>query len=189
MIVIFSFYLITLLIKNKNINKFLSEGQQIETIWTLFPVILLLFIAFPSLKTLYLIEDTKHPQISIKIMGHQWFWSSEFSKNKKIEDNETEIFIENSHISRLLKTTDITKIPTQSSTRFIISSADVIHSWAVPSLGVKVDALPGRINQVFVTPKRIGLFLGQCSEICGANHSFIPIVLQVCSQTNFTKVN
>jgi len=95
--------------------------------------------------------------------------------------------MENSNIIRLLKTTEILKLPTNTSIRSIITSLDVIHSWTIPSIGVKVDALPGRLNQIFLFSKRVGLFTGQCSEICGNNHSFIPILLQIVSQKEISK--
>jgi len=184
LITIMTLYLTISTSLGKNFNKFIIEGQEIETIWTILPAILLIFIAIPSLKTLYLIEDTKTPSLTIKITGHQWYWSYEYSSINSIE---TENFIENSNILRLLKTREIISIPVNTITRLLITSADVIHSWTMPTMGLKVDAIPGRLNQIFMSSKRIGLFIGQCSEICGTNHSFIPILLQVTSQQEFIK--
>jgi len=166
----------------KNFNKFIIEGQEIETIWTVLPAFLLIFIALPSLKTLYLIEDTKTPRITIKISGHQWYWSYEYTS---LTIAETDNFMENSNTLRLLKTREILQLPVNSSIRAIVTSYDVIHSWTVPTMGVKVDALPGRLNQIFLFSKRLGLYTGQCSEICGTNHSFIPILIQVSSPKEF----
>ena len=160
------------------------EGQEIETIWTILPSLLLVFIALPSLKNLYLIEDNKIPSITIKITGHQWYWSYEYST---INLREIERFIDNSNILRLIKTSEILHLPVNTLIRSLISSADVIHSWTVPSIGIKVDALPGRLNQIFLLSKRIGLFTGQCSEICGTNHSFMPIIVIFSSVNNFIK--
>lgn len=165
-------------------NKFIIEGQEIETIWTVLPAILLIFIALPSLKTLYLIEDTKTPRITIKVSGHQWYWSYEYTS---LNITETENFMERSKILRLLKTRELLYLPVNILIRSLITSADVIHSWTVPSLGVKVDALPGRLNQLFLFSKRIGLYTGQCSEICGTNHSFIPILVAISSPKEFIK--
>ena len=98
---------------------------------------------------------------------------------------ETENFIDNSNILRLMKTREILQLPVNTLIRSLIRSTDVIHSWTVPSIGIKVDALPGRLNQIFLSSKRIGLFVGQCSEICGTNHSFMPITVIFSSVNNF----
>lgn len=184
LITILTLYLLTSIILGKNFNKFIIEGQEIETIWTILPAFLLIFIALPSLKTLYLIEDTKTPSITIKISGHQWYWSYEYTS---LTISETDNFIENSNTLRLLKTREILQLPVNSSIRAIVTSCDVIHSWTVPTIGVKVDALPGRLNQIFLFSKRLGLYTGQCSEICGTNHSFIPILIQISSPKEFIK--
>jgi len=182
LITILTIYLIGSFILGKSIDKFTMEGQEIETIWTIIPAIFLLFIAMPSLKILYLIEDTKSPRITVKVSGHQWYWSYEYSTfiNKEIE-----CFMENSNSYRLLKTRDTLYIPISRTTRALVSSIDVIHRWRVPSIGIKVDALPGRLNQTFITSKRLGLFSGQCSEICGTNHSFMPIIIQSLRPSQF----
>lgn len=184
LITILTLYLVTSIILGKNFNKFIIEGQEIETIWTILPAFLLIFIALPSLKTLYLIEDTKTPRITIKISGHQWYWSYEYTS---LTMAETENFMENSNTIRLLKTREILQLPVNSSIRAIVTSYDVIHSWTVPTIGVKVDALPGRLNQIFLFSKRLGLYTGQCSEICGTNHSFMPILIQISSPKEFIK--
>jgi len=184
LITILTLHLVLSLIKRKKFNKFVIEGQEIETIWTIVPSLFLIFIAVPSLKTLYLIEDTKSPNLTIKVTGHQWYWSYEYSS---INSNETDNFIENSNTLRLLKTREIIYMPVNLFARMLITSLDVIHSWTVPTMGVKVDALPGRLNQTFLFSKRLGLFTGQCSEICGTNHSFIPILIQVLTTREFIK--
>jgi len=182
LITILTLYLVLSLIIRKNFNKFITEGQEIETIWTILPATLLIFIALPSLKTLYLIEDSKTPTLTIKITGHQWYWSYEYSSLKSVE---TENFIESSNLIRLMKTRELLYLPASTLIRTLVTSADVIHSWTIPSLGTKVDALPGRLNQIFLFSKRMGLFRGQCSEICGTNHSFIPILRLFSSQKEF----
>lgn len=184
LITILTLYLVTSLSLRKKYNKYTMEGQEIETIWTVLPAFILIFIALPSLKTLYLIEDTKTPLVSIKTTGHQWYWSYEYTSLSK---RETENFIENSNLLRLLKTRESLYLPTKVLIRSLITSADVIHSWAVPSIGSKVDALPGRLNQIFLFSKRLGLYVGQCSEICGMNHSFMPILIQFYSPEQFVK--
>jgi len=182
LITIITIYLLSSFALSRSFHKFIREGQEIETIWTILPAILLIFIALPSLKVLYLIEDTKSPSLTLKVNGHQWFWSYEYSSFRQ---EEVDSFIEESKIIRLLKTRSYLTIPSLTSVRVLISSTDVIHAWALPSIGVKVDALPGRINQTFISSKRTGLFTGQCSEICGINHSFIPILIKVTSPSNF----
>lgn len=184
LITILTLYLVVSLIARRKFNKFIMEGQEIETVWTILPALILIFIALPSLKTLYLIEDSKTPNITIKITGHQWYWSYEYSSLNKIE---TDNFIERSNTIRLLKTRELLNLPVNMLVRTIVTSADVIHSWTIPSLGTKVDALPGRLNQIFILSKRIGLFRGQCSEICGTNHSFMPILRLFSSPKEFIK--
>nr|YP_010952647.1 cytochrome c oxidase subunit II [Empoascanara falcata]YP_010952894.1 cytochrome c oxidase subunit II [Empoascanara quarta]WMQ52335.1 cytochrome c oxidase subunit 2 [Empoascanara quarta]WMQ53067.1 cytochrome c oxidase subunit 2 [Empoascanara falcata] len=187
MITVFVLYMMLTLMMSKLINRMLLEGQLIELIWTILPAVLLIFIALPSLKILYMIEETNKPLISIKAIGHQWFWSYEYSDFKKIEFDSymkpTED-LSNKEF-RLLETDNRVVLPYNTQTRILMTSSDVIHSWTIPCLGVKVDASPGRINQGNILMKRPGLFYGQCSEICGANHSFMPIVLESISIQKF----
>lgn len=182
LITILTLYLVISLMLGKKFNKFIIEGQEIETIWTIIPALLLIFIAIPSLKTLYLIEDSKTPNLTIKVTGHQWYWSYEYSS---VNLTEIESFIEKSDTIRLLKTRELLYLPVNILVRSLVTSADVIHSWTIPSLGTKVDALPGRLNQIFLFSKRVGLFRGQCSEICGTNHSFMPILRLFTSPKEF----
>nr|ARH55225.1 cytochrome c oxidase subunit 2 [Trichodes leucopsideus] len=174
---------------NKYINRYLLEGQMIELIWTILPAITLIFIALPSLKLIYILDEVNNPSVSIKTMGHQWYWSYEYSDFKNIEFDSYMIPINemNSWNFRLLDVDNRVAIPFKSQIRLLVSSADVIHSWTIPSMGVKIDATPGRLNQVSFTSSRTGLFYGQCSEICGANHSFMPIVLESISPKFFLK--
>lgn len=175
-ITILTLYILITCFINKNYNKFILEGQELETIWTILPGFLLIFIALPSIKILYIIEENKNPSLTLKVTGHQWYWSYEYVD---LNITEIDIFIENSNTVRLLKCRRNLRLPLKQTTRILATSADVIHSWSMPSMGVKVDANPGRLNQAFLTPKRLGLYSGQCSEICGANHSFIPISVEV----------
>nr|WIL79825.1 cytochrome c oxidase subunit II [Clerus klapperichi]WIL79863.1 cytochrome c oxidase subunit II [Clerus dealbatus] len=174
---------------NKYINRYLLEGQMIELIWTILPAITLIFIALPSLKLIYILDEVNNPSVSIKTMGHQWYWSYEYSDFKNIEFDSYMIPMNemNSWNFRLLDVDNRMVIPFKSQIRLLVSSADVIHSWTIPSMGVKIDATPGRLNQVSFTTSRTGLFYGQCSEICGANHSFMPIVLESISPNFFLK--
>jgi len=175
-ITILTLYVLIACLMRTSYNKFILEGQELETIWTILPGVLLVFIALPSMKILYLIEETKNPSLTLKVTGHQWYWSYEYTD---IYNLDIDVFIERSDTNRLLNCRSNLPIPCKQNTRVLTTSADVLHSWAMPSIGVKVDANPGRLNQTFIYPKRLGLFFGQCSEICGANHSFMPICLEV----------
>nr|WGO58135.1 cytochrome c oxidase subunit II [Symploce tubercularis] len=180
-------YMMILLFNNKFINRLLLEGQMIEVAWTIAPAIILIFIALPSLRLLYLMDEINNPAVTLKTIGHQWYWSYEYSDFLKVEfdsymtpQNE----MKNSDF-RLLDVDNRAALPMNTFIRIIITAADVLHSWTVPSLGVKADATPGRLNQTSFLINRPGLFYGQCSEICGANHSFMPIVIESISTNKF----
>nr|ARH54863.1 cytochrome c oxidase subunit 2 [Anisodactylus poeciloides] len=173
-------YLMGSLFFNKYINRYLLEGQTIEVIWTILPAITLVFIALPSLRLLYLLDEISNPLITLKSIGHQWYWSYEYSDFNKLEfdsymtpTNE----LKNDDF-RLLDVDNRIVLPFNTQIRILVTAMDVIHSWTIPALGVKIDATPGRLNQSNFFMNRSGLFYGQCSEICGANHSFMPIVIE-----------
>nr|YP_010554830.1 cytochrome c oxidase subunit II [Sternochetus olivieri]UYP50715.1 cytochrome c oxidase subunit II [Sternochetus olivieri] len=175
------------LLFNKFTHRFLLEGQMIEMIWTILPAITLILIALPSLRLLYIMDEIYNPMTTVKAIGHQWYWSYEYSDYKNIEfdsymipTNELKPFN-----FRLLDVNNRMVIPFNSQIRIIVTSTDVIHSWTIPSLGVKIDGTPGRLNQSNFNINRTGLFFGQCSEICGANHSFMPIVIESISPSYF----
>jgi len=186
-------FIIISIIKNSFINKNLLEIQIVERIWTIIPAVILVQIALPSLLLLYILDESIDRSLTLKAIGHQWYWRYEYSdfwfsgENSFIEfdsyilpNSENEI-----NLFRLLDTDNHTVIPYKTHVRLLISSADVLHAWTVPSLGVKADAVPGRINQIKFICQRPGIFFGQCSEICGANHRFIPIVLESVSGSAF----
>ena len=180
-------YIIASLFFNKFINRYLLENQTIEIIWTILPAIILIFIALPSLRLLYLLDEVNTPKVTFKAIGHQWYWRYEYSDFKQVEFDS--YIIPSTDLSdrgfRLLDVDNRTVLPINTQIRALISAADVIHSWTVPALGVKADAIPGRLNQIRFYLNRPGLFFGQCSEICGANHSFIPIVVERVSTDTF----
>nr|YP_009253518.1 cytochrome c oxidase subunit II [Cryptocercus kyebangensis]AKF02185.1 cytochrome c oxidase subunit 2 [Cryptocercus kyebangensis] len=182
-------YMMMAMTHNKYINRYLLEGQLIEVAWTIAPAIILIFIAVPSLRLLYLMDEINNPTLTLKTIGHQWYWSYEYSDFIKVEfdsymtpQNEM-----NNSSFRLLDVDNRTTLPTNTFIRMIVTAADVLHSWTIPSLGVKADATPGRLNQISFLINRPGLFFGQCSEICGANHSFMPIVIESITTNNFIK--
>nr|WRO44912.1 cytochrome c oxidase subunit II [Themus stigmaticus] len=181
-------YMMISIVFNTKTNRFLLENQQIELIWTIMPALTLLLIALPSLKILYMLEETLKPTLSIKSIGHQWFWSYEYSDFQNIEFDSYLAGPENSSNNfnfRLLDVDNRLTLPYLSQIRMIVTSTDVIHSWTIPSMGLKVDATPGRLNQIIFFLNRSGLFFGQCSEICGTNHSFMPIVIESISPNSF----
>jgi cytochrome c oxidase subunit 2 len=182
-------YAIYTLIINKYSNRYLIEAQQIETIWTILPAIILLFLALPSLRLLYLTDEVSQPRITLKAIGHQWYWRYEYSDFADIEFDS--YIIPQNELSlgdyRLLEVDNRIVLPIILEIRILVTAADVIHAWTIPALGVKVDAVPGRLNQLGFTINQPGVFYGQCSEICGANHSFIPISIEAINLKSFTK--
>nr|AFV07466.1 cytochrome oxidase subunit II [Nycterophilia coxata]AFV07467.1 cytochrome oxidase subunit II [Nycterophilia coxata]AFV07468.1 cytochrome oxidase subunit II [Nycterophilia coxata]AFV07469.1 cytochrome oxidase subunit II [Nycterophilia coxata]AFV07483.1 cytochrome oxidase subunit II [Nycterophilia coxata] len=182
-------YMMSTLFFNKLINRYLLHGQTIEIIWTILPAITLLFIAFPSLRLLYLLDEINEPMITLKSIGHQWYWKYEYSDFNNIEFDSYMIPSNEMSLNsfRLLDVDNRVILPMNIQIRMLVSAADVIHSWTIPSLGVKIDATPGRLNQISFMINRPGLFFGQCSEICGANHSFMPIVIESIPLKYFIK--
>lgn len=186
-VIMFVFYASLILISNNFKCRNIYEAQQIETVWTVLPALFLLFLALPSLRLLYLIDEVSSPSITIKTVGHQWYWSYEYSDFADIEfDSYIKIDTDLTFgTHRLLEVDNRIVIPFNTQIRIIVTAADVIHSWTIPSIGVKVDAIPGRLNQAsFLTPSPSVLY-GQCSEICGANHSFIPIAIESVNMEAF----
>nr|ACC94982.1 cytochrome c oxidase subunit II [Zygothrica sp. 3c PMO-2008] len=187
MITVLVGYLMFMLFFNNFVNRFLLHGQLIEMIWTILPAIILLFIALPSLRLLYLLDEIAEPSVTLKSIGHQWYWSYEYSDFNNVEFDS--YMIPTNELSndgfRLLDVDNRIVLPMNSQIRILVTAADVIHSWTIPALGVKVDGTPGRLNQTNFFMKRPGLFFGQCSEICGANHSFMPIVIESVPVNHF----
>lgn len=183
-ILIFVGFIIVSMLRNKIIFKGLLEGQIIEFIWTLIPGLILIQIALPSLTLLYLIEDCNSPDLTIKAIGHQWYWEYEYSdfwindKNFSFDSYiipEVELEL---GIFRQLETDNRVVLPISTKVLTLVSRADVLHSWTVPSLGVKADAVPGRVNQLNFINTIPRILYGQCSEICGSQHSNMPISVE-----------
>ena len=192
-IIRFVLYCLVRAILNKFTNKNLLERQIIECIWTIIPAIILVQIAMPSLLLLYILDESIDTTFSVKVMAHQWYWRYEYmdfwSLSKKIKlEFDSYIIPENELSTRIFRLLDVDNrvvLPFNVNTRILITSLDVLHAWTVPSLGVKVDAVPGRINILCLLIQRPGLMFGQCSEICGANHSFMPIVIEAVNTKTF----
>nr|YP_009443281.1 cytochrome c oxidase subunit II [Electrona carlsbergi]ATQ37641.1 cytochrome c oxidase subunit II [Electrona carlsbergi]WNH24086.1 cytochrome c oxidase subunit II [Electrona risso] len=181
------FYIMVAMVTTKLTNKYILDSQEIEIIWTVLPALILILIALPSLRILYLIDEIDDPHLTIKALGHQWYWSYEYTDYENLGFDAymvpTQDLLPGQF--RLLETDHRVVIPVESPIRVLVSAEDVLHSWAVPALGVKMDAVPGRLNQTAFLTSRPGVFFGQCSEICGANHSFMPISVESVPLVHF----
>lgn len=173
-------------------HKYLNHGTLIELIWTITPALILILIAFPSFKLLYLMDEVSDPAMSVLAEGHQWYWSYQYPDFLNNDDDFIEFdsyIIPESDLDdgalRMLEVDNRVIIPELTHVRFVVTAADVIHSFACPALGIKVDAYPGRLNQASVLINREGVFYGQCSEICGILHSSMPIVIESVSIEKF----
>ena len=167
------------------------HGTAIEIIWTVVPSLILVVVALPSFALLYSIDEVIDPAVTIKCIGHQWYWSYEYSDfdtqlgtinfdSYMIPEDELEL-----GELRLLEVDNRIVLPVNTHIRVLVTAADVLHSWAAPSLGVKMDACPGRLNQTSMFILREGVFYGQCSEICGVGHANMPIVIESVKLTDY----
>ena len=175
---------------NKIVNRVI-HGTEVEIIWTVIPSLILVIVALPSFALLYSIDEVIDPSMTIKCIGRQWFWAYEYSDGASIgnllsfdsymvPEDELEI-----GELRLLEVDNRVVVPASTHIRVLVTAADVLHSWAVPSLGVKVDACPGRLNETSIFCLREGVFFGQCSEICGVGHANMPIVVEAISAKKY----
>nr|WNG77927.1 cytochrome c oxidase subunit II [Elephantomyia inulta] len=189
MITIFVGYIMVMLLFNKFTNHNMLSNHSLEIIWTILPMVVLVFIGMPSLRLLYLMDEINTPTITLKTIGHQWYWSYEYSDFIDLEFDSYMIPTNDLPMEgfRLLDVDNHVVLPLNMQIRILVTAADVLHSWTVPALGVKIDATPGRLNQTNFLINRPGLLYGQCSEICGANHSFMPIVIEALPFNYFIK--
>jgi cytochrome c oxidase subunit 2 len=171
-----------------------THNTAIEVIWTIIPTLILIAIAIPSFGLLYAMDDVIDPDMTLKVVGHQWYWSYEYSDLDHVFDFKSTIGFDSYMLpedelilgtSRLLEVDNAVILPIGAYIRINVTSADVLHCWAVPSLGTKIDAVPHRINTGLIYLQRTGVFYGQCSEICGVNHGFMPIVVQSLTIDDF----
>lgn len=174
---------------NQKVNPTPSEvvhGTVIEVVWTIIPARILVAIAVPSFALLYSVDERVDPALTVKVVGHQWYWSYEYSDYVEGKGGEGRAFdsymLPDDELTtgqlRLLEVDNRLVRPTDTHIRMIVTAADVLHSWTIPSFGVKIDACPGRLNQVSRFVTRPGVYYGQCSEICGVNHGFMPIAVE-----------
>nr|YP_009391136.1 cytochrome c oxidase subunit II [Stenostomum sthenum]ARW59258.1 cytochrome c oxidase subunit II [Stenostomum sthenum] len=171
---------------NKYFNVEYMEYQWLEFLWTVLPAFILLAMAFPSMKALYYLDEIMKSVFSVKVIAHQWYWSYEYpfiTKNSTYDSFMKQTNDLDKGEFRLLDTTTNMLLFNKVMTQVMVTSSDVLHSWTVPVLGIKMDAMPGRISQAACFPLYSGVFYGQCSEICGVNHSFMPIKVEVLSNS------
>lgn len=157
------------------------HGKVIEIVWTILPSLVLVAIAIPTFALMYTMDELVEPALTLKVTGFQWYWNYEYSDlGMPIAFDSNMVPAEELREGglRLLETDIPLRLPIETHVRVLVTAADVLHCWAVPSLGVKIDAVPGRLNQVPVFIKRPGVFYGQCSEICGVQHGFMPITVE-----------
>lgn len=173
--------------KNNPIPAKFSHNILIEVIWTVIPIIILVIIAVPSFRILRNIEKIPEAEMTIKIVGYQWYWHYIYPDHNNIEFDSYMITDENLKPGqkRLLDVDNRLLIPENTTVRFLVTGGDVIHSFAVPALGFKIDAVPGRINETWTKVINKGVYYGQCSELCGINHGFMPIAIEVVSKEEF----
>ena len=165
-----------------------THNTVLEVLWTIIPVLILVVIAIPSFRLLYF-EDVLPPaDMTVKAIGKQWFWTYQYPDNGNFMFDATMIPDRRAsqlHEPRLLGTNNHVVVPVGKTIRILTTGADVIHSWAIPAFGVKIDAVPGRINQTWFKADKEGIYYGECSELCGARHAFMPIEVEVVSQEKF----
>lgn len=171
-----------------------THSNPLEIIWTILPAVVLGILGVPSFALLYSLDEWFNPDINLKVVGHQWYWSYEYSDSLQDEQQEHMINFDSYLLPeadlirgafRLLEVDHKVILPVQTHIRLLVTAADVLHSWAVPSFGIKVDACPGRLTQASLFIKRTGVFYGQCSEICGVNHGFMPITVKVVDRSTY----
>lgn len=165
------------------------HGKLLELVWTVTPAILLLFIAFPSFRLLYVMDEIIDPMVTVKAIGRQWYWTYEYSDYLPNSQAYDSYYTADSELAegslRLLEVDNPLVVPVDTHIRLLATATDVIHSVGIPSLGLKADAIPGRLNQVSLYINRSSTFYGQCSELCGVGHAFMPIVVKATSLDSY----
>lgn len=179
-----------------------SHNTLLEVAWTTIPVIILVALSIPSFRLLYFMDKTYDADMTLKVIGYQWYWGYEYPDHEGLafesriirdttpqEDITTAranwIYGQNKPLIRLLETENRIVLPVDTNIRILITAADVIHAWAIPSLGLKMDAVPGRLNETWVRIDEPGVYRGQCSELCGPDHGFMPIVIEAVTKEEF----
>jgi cytochrome c oxidase subunit 2 len=164
-----------------------THNVMLEVLWTVIPVVILIVIAIPSFKLLYYVDRTETPDMTLKVTGYQWYWGYEYPDHQGI--NFTSYMVPEKDLAagqvRLLSTDNPIVLPVNKNVQILVTAADVLHSWTVPSLGAKMDAVPGRLNETWVRINEPGTYFGQCSELCGKDHAYMPIEIKAVTQAEF----
>jgi cytochrome c oxidase subunit 2 len=186
--------------KNNPVPSKTTHNTLIEIIWVTIPILILVAIAIPSLRIHYFMDKAHDAQMTLKVVGYQWYWGYEYPDQGNIsfeshvfpneQDPNRKISIEEDNKvlngePRLLTVDNPAVVPVDTTVRVLITAADVIHSWSVPAFGIKLDAIPGRVNETWFKATKIGTYRGQCSQLCGVWHGFMPIVVKVVSKEDF----
>ncbi len=171
---------------NPKPSKF-THNTLLEVVWTTIPVLILITIAIPSFRLLYFMDKAEEPEMTLKVIGYQWYWGYEYPDHGNIAFDSYMIKDEDLKPGqpRLLATDTNVVLPVDTTVRVLITAADVIHAWAVPALGVKMDAVPGRLNETWLKITKPGMYYGQCSELCGVYHGFMPIAIEALPKDKF----
>ncbi len=166
-----------------------SHNVLIEVLWTVIPIVILIIIAIPSFKVLYYNDRVENPDMTLKVTGYQWYWTYEYPDHDGLNFSSYMIadkdIDESKDQKRLLSTDNVVVLPIDTNIQILITAGDVIHSWAVPALGIKLDGIPGRLNETWVRIEKEGTYYGQCSELCGKDHSYMPIEIHAVSKDEF----
>ncbi len=166
-----------------------SHNTLIEVIWTVAPIVILLLIAIPSFKLLYFADRIEKADMTIKAIGYQWYWGYEYVDEDELAFEA--VMLEEDELKegqpRLLATDNTIVLPVDTNIRLLVTAEDVLHSWAMPAFGVKLDAVPGRLNETWMRIEKEGMYYGQCSELCGARHGFMPIMVKAVSKEEYAK--
>lgn len=164
-----------------------AHNTLIEVLWTVIPVMILVVIAVPSFKLLYFMDRTDKPELTLKVIGHQWYWSYQYQDNGDFTFDS--LIVPTDQLKpgqlRLLEVDNQVVLPVDTNIRVLVTSEDVLHAWAVPAFGVKIDTVPGHLNETWMRIERPGTYYGQCSELCGVNHGFMPIAVKAVSKEEF----
>ncbi len=166
-----------------------THNAPLEIIWTVIPTLILLALAFPSFKLLYYIDRTEEPEMTLKVTGYQWYWGYEYMDHEGVSFNSYMIPDEeidpNKGQLRNLSTDNSVVLPIDTNIQILITAADVLHAFALPAFGLKTDAVPGRLNETWVRITKTGTYYGQCSELCGAKHAYMPIEIKAVTKPEF----
>jgi cytochrome c oxidase subunit 2 len=166
-----------------------THNTILEVVWTVVPIMVLVVIAIPSFRLLYYMDKTATPEMTLKVTGSQWYWSYEYPDHGKIAFDS--LMIPDNELKpgqlRLLDVDNRVVVPVDTNIRVLLTSNAVIHAWAVPAFGIKIDTVPGRMNETWMRVTKPGVYYGQCSELCGINHGYMPIAVQAVSKADFAK--